>query len=167
MLALSDSQDLESLRFPGEVNLKCAGRILEIVTAVKSRPVALSGLLIDIANATNGGFDPTKLAVILTSFSTISSEEEYTASLLRPMVSGLQKLQQLAVEWDANDHSWSKDPSVLGHGIAESQRICSLLQAKYAASLISSTTQLRLLSCARSAAVAQPAMGWLRMHEPL
>jgi hypothetical protein len=169
ILALSDSQGLECLEFAGEVNLECAGRILEIVTAVKSQPVAFSGLFIDIANATTGDFGPTDLAVILKSIEkfTTSSDEEYPSFLLLPMVSGLQKLQQLAVGLDADAPAWGKDPSVLEHGIAESQRICSLLQAKYAATLISSTAQLRLLSCTRSAAVVQPAMGWLRMHEPL
>jgi hypothetical protein len=73
----------------------------------------------------------------------------------------MQRIQQLAVGLEEEDY-----PACRGM-VATAQGIGHQLQAKYAASLISSTTQLRLLSCSRSAAVAQPAMGWLRMHEPL
>jgi hypothetical protein len=161
MLAMSDMQDRACLRFVGGIGLQCAGRILETVKAVKRRPVEFLCLLTDIINASNMNFSPTELALVMEAVKQAmeGSDEEYIAPFLRPMASGLQVLDPHAITY-------------LGYGqveviAAETQRIHRFLQAKYATSLISSTTQLRLLSCARSASVAQPAMGWLNMHVPL
>jgi hypothetical protein len=139
------------------MDLECARRILEIVKAVKTQPVGFLALLLDIIWVT-GNSSPTNLALLLESIKQAMAypDEESVTSFLRPMALELQEV----LGW--GEEFWT-DSGVLG----ETERICHLLLSKYAAGLISPSSQLRLLSCARSGVVAQPAMGWLRMHEPL
>jgi hypothetical protein len=161
MLALSDAQDLTSLDL-GKVDLECARHILKIVKAVKRQPVAFLRLLTDIINI-SGGFPPMDLALILESVNQAMRfpDEESTTSLLLPPASSIEWHRG----WVVQVYRFSQDQ--LDIVFPEAQRICGLLRARYAAGLISSPAQLRLLSCARSAAVAQPAMGRLRLYESL
>jgi hypothetical protein len=156
MLILSDTPDLTCLSFSG-VDLECARRILEIVKAVKTQPVEFLGLLLDVTWEMWSS-SPTDLALLLESIKQAMAfiDEESITSFLRPMAEDLQMLLRWA-------DALRNDNALRG----ETERICHLLQAKYAASLISSSSQLRLLSCVRSGAVARPAVGWRRMHEPL
>jgi hypothetical protein len=88
-------------------------------------------------------------------------DDESTTSLLRPVASMVQSIWQLAARSETDDYP-------VRRGIlAGAQKLHYQLQANYTANLICSTTQLRLLSCTRSSSVAQPAMSWFRMHEPL
>jgi hypothetical protein len=167
MLALSGVQHVVSLQFRGQVDIECGRRILEVIKAVKRQPVELLCLLADIISTINGEYLQ-RLVLILefVKHAMAFIDGESVTPLLRSMVSGVQRIQHLAEE-SHESHSQLRNSSMSERITGEAQRICSILQAKYAVTLISSTTQLRLLSCARSAALAQPAMGWLRMHEPL
>jgi hypothetical protein len=159
MLALSDTQDLTSLGLRG-VDPVCAERILKVVKAVKRQPVTFIRLLADIINIHDKGFYSLDLAILLESVEqVIPFSDEESTSFLSPLASSMELCRSRMV------HSYIDTTNVFVS--AEAQRICSLLQAKYAARLISSTTQVRLLSCARSSTVARPAIGWLRMHESL
>jgi hypothetical protein len=161
MLAEVESFLLSRNAFHRDVGLECTQRISEIIKIVKRQPVAIVCLLADILKVPVGRFYVTTLATTLESVKQAMAflDDESTTSFLLPLAS--------SIKWRADmvaDLSAAERYAVV---FAEAQRIYSLLQAKYAASLISSTTQLRLLSCARSTLVAQPAMGWLRMHVPL
>jgi hypothetical protein len=138
------------------VDLECARRILEIVKAVKTQPVGFLALLLDIIWVM-WGYSLTNKALFLESINQAMAypDEESITSFLRPMALKLQRM----LRWDKA--SW-KDSGIR----VEIERISHLMEAKYAKSLISQSSQLRLLSCARSGVVAQPAIGWLRMHEP-
>jgi hypothetical protein len=160
VLALSDIQDVACLRFDREeVGLECAGRILEIVNVVKRQPVALLCLLTGIL-AIRYVFNTRQQVLILEAIKQAIPfiDDESATTFLLPLASSLRGIQSVPGD---------SEPHIEATVTAEAQRIHSLLQAKYAASSISSIAQLRLLSCARLAAVTQPAMGWLRMHEPL
>jgi hypothetical protein len=158
MLALSATQDLTCFRFGEGVNLKCAERILEMVKAVKRRPVAFLCLLIDILTMSRRSTRPMGQMFILEAVEQVMHflDEDSTTCLLRPMASELQ---------------WHLQTSRAFHRVSRisvtTVTICNQLLVKYAASPISSAAQLRLLSCARSTGVAKPAMGWLTMHMPL
>jgi hypothetical protein len=161
MLALSDTQDLTCLTFGGGVDLECAGRILEIVKAVKTQPAEFLCLLVDIIGEVAWWASPTNPVLLLESIKQAMAflDEEPIASFLRPIALELQKeLQFTKMFW----RNWENSDIAV-----EVERVCNLLQARYAANLISSTIQLRLVSCTRSVAVEQPATGWLRMHVPL
>jgi hypothetical protein len=158
MLALSDTQDLTSLRFGGGIDLGCAERILEIIKAVKRQPVEFLCLLLDIIGVEKWSSSSTNPAVLLESIKQAMAipDDESISYFLRPMALELQIMLQ-----------WGK-PLRRDSGILrETERISHLLQAKYARSFISSSSQLQSVSCALSGVVVQPAMGWLRMHEPL
>jgi hypothetical protein len=167
MLALSDIQDLACLRFGGGVGLECARHILEVVKAVKRRSVEFLCLLTDIIDPLDKGLSYANQALILEGVKRAMEfmDEEPAISFLRPMLSGVKEIQRRAsVMMLPRD----QDPILVRLLKGEARRICGILQAKLTLTrFISSTMQLRVLSCARSAAVAQPAMGWLRMHEPL
>ena len=163
MHSLSDNQDLACLQFAGGVDLDCVRRILEIVKGVKRQPSALLCLLTDIVTATDSYLCTMDLALMLDPVeqATTFLDEESTTCLLRPVALGLKThCQRVVVPWEEDFPYYTRIT-------LEVQRVCGLLQAKYSASLVASTTQLRLLSCAGSATVAQPATGWLRMHVPL
>jgi hypothetical protein len=163
MLALSDTQGLDYLMFGESVGFECARRIFEVVKAVKRRPVEFFCLLTDIINPNDRRFSETELALILGTVTQamVFMDEESITPLLLPMASGMQSIQLTAAS-----ERW-RDRILHERVTGEAPRICGILQAKYAALFVSSTAQLQVLSCVRSAAVAQPAMGWLRMHEPL
>jgi hypothetical protein len=159
MLALSDTQDVACLRFSRVVGLECAARILEIVKAVKRQPPAFLCLLIGILTV-RFVFHTREQALILEAIKQVMPrvDEESATTFLPPLASIFRDI------WRVSPYN---EPQLAATVAAETQRILSFLQAKHAASLISSISQLRLLSCARSAAVTQPAMGWLRIYEPL
>jgi hypothetical protein len=166
LMTLSDTQDMACLNFRGG-DPGCMGRILEIVKAVKRQPVELLCLLADIINILTRKYHVLEAGLFLevVKQAIVPMDEESVTSLLRLMASGVKSIQQLAV---GPEPYLSHTGVVTVERIArEAQQICIIIEAKYAARLISSTAQLQLLSCARSAAVPQPAMGWLRMHEPL
>jgi hypothetical protein len=159
MLALSDTQDVACLRFGREISLECAARILKIVNVVKSQPTAFLCLLTGIR--TSRPFVTTKQRVLILEAIKQAMpfiDDGSAPAILLPLASSSERVPLLLDDYD---------PQLEATVAAEMDRIRSLLQAKHAASLISSTAQLQLLSCARSAAVAQPAMGWLRIYEPL
>jgi hypothetical protein len=160
MLALSDSQDLAYLHFSGQVDLGCAGRILKILREVKREPSAFICLLDDLTKAMEVS-SPIDLALILKPVkqAMILSHEEATTPFLCLIASRLQECRQRLKVWEGD---W-----LMMAIAAETQRICDLLQSKYAANSISSTAQLHLLSCALSTTVAQPATGRIRMHEDI
>jgi hypothetical protein len=163
MLALSDNQDLLCLWFRQPVDLECAGRILGVVKAVKRQHAEFLCLLIDIINSLDRGVSHANLALILEAVkqAMVFMDEDPITPLLRPMASGVERIQ-LAV-----GSPWWLDRTLSEYVTGEAHRIRGVLQDQYAARFVSSTTQLQLLSCARPAALVQPAMGWLRMHEPL
>jgi hypothetical protein len=163
MLALSDIQDAASLRFGEGVDLECARRIFEAVKAVKRQPVEFLCLLTEIINPNIGRLPTVGLVLILEVAKQAMAfmDEESVTPLLRPMASGVEHIQLAAASGGWGDRTLPE--RVAG----EAQQICIILKAKYASRFISSMTQLRVLSCARSVTVEQPAMGWLRMHEPL
>jgi hypothetical protein len=160
MLALSDTQDLSSLRFGDAVNLECAGRILEIFRAVKGQSTAFLCLITDIVTARHPGFRPIDLAIILEAVKQEMAllEEETATFFLRPIAWGLQALRrEMWFYKNANPN----DREIVA---MEAQKIYELLQTKSATRLISSTSHLKLLACARPTAMAPPAIGWLGMY---
>jgi hypothetical protein len=100
MLALSDNQDLSCLQFYGLVDLECAGRILEVVKAVKRCCVEFLCLIADIINPLDKGLSHANhgliLGIVKQAMSLIDGES--MAPLLRPMASGVQRHQQWIVE---------------------------------------------------------------------
>jgi hypothetical protein len=157
MLALSDTQDLTSFDLVG-VDPLCARSILEIVKSVKRQPVTFIRLLTDLINMDPKSFYSLNLALFLESVKQVIPflDEESITPFLCPLASSIELCT-------GELGSYLEKTAVCVP--AEAQRIYSLLRAKYAAGLISSSTQVRILSCARSSMVVRPAMGWLRMHE--
>jgi hypothetical protein len=161
MLALSDTQDIAWLRFSRDVDLECAGRILEFTKAVKKQPIAFLYLLDGIIKAAHRRISLMDLALILEAVKQAIPflQEESATPFQRPLVTELQMLW-----WSVLRSLYPPDSKGMA---VEVYGILDLLRSIHAASIISSEMQLRLLSCVRSAAVARPAVGWLRMHEPL
>jgi hypothetical protein len=162
MLALSDTQDLASLLFDPEVDRECAGRILERVKAVKRHPASFVCLLTDMFTTCHCDLRPREQVLILEVVKqAMDFMDDESTSFLRPLASWLRDTEQRMLK------HWDFLPGDRDRAAVETQRICGRLQAKSAASLISSTAQLQLVSCTRSVEVAQPAMGRLRIHESL
>lgn len=164
LLALASGWTPLLVIFEASFNQECVGRVKKIGDTIKRDPVHIFALLTDIISAhVDIVSRPQQAACVLELVKRVPPVLLDDAPVIA-MHQMDRALRKLVLEMFHKRKGTSKDREMV---VAEAKRLCSLLQGKASERLISSSSHLKLLSCARASALTciPPGLGWLRMYD--
>lgn len=161
LLSLSSGRNPSSLAAEASFNPECIQVVRRIIQAIKQEPAYLVALLTDIILVHGDRIcRPKQAAFIVESTRQLLPLEEVegSTSMLHRLALALRGLTAEMVQ---KKRGTDEDRDIVA---AEAERLCGALETESSKRVVSSPSQLALLSCARASPSNQPATGWIGMH---
>ncbi|KIM23503.1 hypothetical protein M408DRAFT_262667 [Serendipita vermifera MAFF 305830] len=163
LLALPEDQPLSGITPLRKVPAECMERVGAMCIDAKRDHLSTLELLTDIAQSHSfDHYHATNVAAILESTHRIllTTDPSSILHLLPPLAHAIRHLNGNMLKESHVDMAEDERQVVAAH----TKRICSVLETTAVTQMVSSSSHLRLLSCARPCGTGQSALGWMEIY---